>query len=389
MPIRVTREDKSVALHLEGILLPRDAAELKHAMRTLLREANTTETIPIYVAKLLFLNDEVKNVLIAEGKDLIKGGDSIKVMRFSQEIRDYLIFHGVLPALPSDEIASPPDPDLLKKEFTLGEGFEVAVGDKNEAEQERLVGFFMRRQFKIIALAQEKNLLETAKAAHGCILSYEFKNALDTLKRLKQEQKRQVMGVMLKEDAAQARIAELVGVPVAVRPCPEDILAAFAHGIIGKSETTATPPAVAAPPPAAPAPAEPEAATAPPARAKILIVDDSNLFRKQVIKMLGDGFETQEAPSGEAALDLLAGMPVKPAVILLDIIMKEVDGIATLRRLRTDPALAAIPVIMLTGTLAREKVLEAMKSGAQDFLAKPITAEVLRARIRKLVDKPG
>jgi len=113
---------------------------------------------------------------------------------------------------------------------------------------------------------------------------------------------------------------------------------------------------------------------------QILIVDDDAASRKLLAKILGAaGYDCRETDNAADALKLVH--EEKPAVLLLDFKMPGIDGAEALRRLRADPdrAIAQIPVIMLTGH--GESEVTCLKAGADDFVIKPINAEVLRARI--------
>jgi len=112
----------------------------------------------------------------------------------------------------------------------------------------------------------------------------------------------------------------------------------------------------------------------------ILIVDDDPASRTLLARLLGSsGYHCHEFDNATDALKFVQGE--QPAVILLDFKMPEVDGAEALRRLRADPvpAVAQIPVIMLTGH--GESEVTCLKAGADDFVVKPIDADVLKARI--------
>lgn len=73
-----------------------------------------------------------------------------------------------------------------------------------------------------------------------------------------------------------------------------------------------------------------------------------------------------------------------PDVILLDVMMPEMDGFEVCRRLRADPALATVPIILLTALDDRESRLRGLEAGADDFITKPFDATELRIRLRTL-----
>ena len=88
------------------------------------------------------------------------------------------------------------------------------------------------------------------------------------------------------------------------------------------------------------------------------------------------------AHNGPAALQLAAA--AHPNVILLDVVMPEMDGIEVCRRLKADPQLAAIPVILVTGRYEHGTV-EGLDAGALDYIVKPVNGATLAARVRAAV----
>jgi sigma-B regulation protein RsbU (phosphoserine phosphatase) len=113
---------------------------------------------------------------------------------------------------------------------------------------------------------------------------------------------------------------------------------------------------------------------------QILIVDDDATSRKLLERALSSaGFICREMDNATDALEFVRRE--QPALLLLDFKMPGLDGAEALRRLRADPnpAIAQIPVIMLTGY--GESEVTCLNAGADDFVIKPINAEVLRARI--------
>lgn len=112
---------------------------------------------------------------------------------------------------------------------------------------------------------------------------------------------------------------------------------------------------------------------------KILIVDDDESIRRGLKRQLSRvGCEVVEASSGEEALSMAP--EEQPDVVLLDINMPGIDGMEVCRRLRADPAIGVIYVIMLTGEHNVE--VESLDVGADDHIAKPYQPEALLARVR-------
>lgn len=115
----------------------------------------------------------------------------------------------------------------------------------------------------------------------------------------------------------------------------------------------------------------------------ILIVDDSAPARFALAELLRDaGYQFAFAEEGPAALQLAAKL--RPDLILLDVMLPGLDGFEVCRRLRADPALAEIPVIMLTVLDDQAARLQGLEAGADDFLSKPYSGPELRARVHTI-----
>jgi len=111
----------------------------------------------------------------------------------------------------------------------------------------------------------------------------------------------------------------------------------------------------------------------------ILIVDDNLVSLKQISAQLSKSYDVSLAKSGELALQICARE--KPDLILLDVEMPEMDGFATLARLKEDPQLKHIPVIFLTGNHDAATEVKCLESGAMDFITKPANIDILHHRI--------
>jgi len=75
----------------------------------------------------------------------------------------------------------------------------------------------------------------------------------------------------------------------------------------------------------------------------------------------------------------------RPHVVILDGMLPGLDGLEVLRRMREDPALTAIPVVMLTARRRRTGLVNALALGASDYLVKPFMPEELLARVERLL----
>lgn len=118
-------------------------------------------------------------------------------------------------------------------------------------------------------------------------------------------------------------------------------------------------------------------------RSKILLVDDQTANLHTLSRTLADEFDLSLATSGADAL--LIAQKVKPDLILLDVMMPGMDGLETVRRLRATDWGMDIPVILVTADDRIETQVCGLELGANDFVAKPIVAPVLKARMHNLL----
>ncbi|GLH73415.1 hypothetical protein GETHLI_19170 [Geothrix limicola] len=113
----------------------------------------------------------------------------------------------------------------------------------------------------------------------------------------------------------------------------------------------------------------------------ILAVDDTPSDLDLIATILGrEGYTLALAEGGLRALELAA--QGKPDLVLLDLLMPGVDGLETCRRLKGDPATAAIPVIFVTADSELDVILACFEAGASDYIIKPFRVPELLARIR-------
>lgn len=118
-----------------------------------------------------------------------------------------------------------------------------------------------------------------------------------------------------------------------------------------------------------------------PEKTRILVVDDSDLFRKDMVQMLsrgGDAWETIEASGGAEGIKKLATEGVD--LVLLDINMPDIDGFRFL--LMVKDKFRKVPVIVVTARRERRDIARCFELGAADFIEKPVFEEELVARVR-------
>jgi DNA-binding response OmpR family regulator len=114
--------------------------------------------------------------------------------------------------------------------------------------------------------------------------------------------------------------------------------------------------------------------------ARILLAEDEQQIGDMVaFKLANSGHQVVRVVDGEAAL--AAAERDSPDVIILDVMMPLVDGFAVLGRLKANPDLRTIPVIMLTARGEERDVLSGLQAGAADYIVKPFSLKELLARV--------
>jgi len=118
--------------------------------------------------------------------------------------------------------------------------------------------------------------------------------------------------------------------------------------------------------------------------ARVLVVDDILPNVKLLeAKLSGEYFDVITASSGAEAIQ--KAEKESPDIILLDVMMPGMDGFETCQRLKSSPATAHIPVVMVTALTDATDRVRGLESGADDFLSKPVNDIALMARVRSLV----
>jgi signal transduction histidine kinase len=120
-------------------------------------------------------------------------------------------------------------------------------------------------------------------------------------------------------------------------------------------------------------------------KAKILAIDDTPANLSMLGAALAADFELQVVTSGPQGLAIAAKSP--PDLILLDVMMPEMDGYETCRRLKANPRLRQIPVIFITVLTDINAETAGLALGAADYITKPINVEIARQRIRNLLER--
>jgi len=120
-------------------------------------------------------------------------------------------------------------------------------------------------------------------------------------------------------------------------------------------------------------------------RYKILTVDDSKTVRI-IVKKAFKTYDCEIIEASNGVEGLATAAKETPDVILLDVTMPVMDGVEMLTKLKSDPALKSIPVIMLTAEGGRDNVLKIAKIGVRDYIVKPFKEELLIEKVGRIID---
>ncbi|MDC0680902.1 ATP-binding protein [Sorangium atrum] len=113
---------------------------------------------------------------------------------------------------------------------------------------------------------------------------------------------------------------------------------------------------------------------------RVLVVEDNPDMRSYLADILSAGHEIVLATNGREALESIAAK--RPDVIVSDVMMPEMDGFELVRRIKGDPALRAIPVLLLTARASGAEAVGGLDVGADEYMSKPFDPLELRARVR-------
>lgn len=118
---------------------------------------------------------------------------------------------------------------------------------------------------------------------------------------------------------------------------------------------------------------------------KILIVDDSEMNREILSDMLGDEFEIMEARDGIEAVNVLRSYNVELSLVLLDIVMPKMDGLAVLNMMNSYKWIQNIPVIMISAETSSSYIGRAYELGATDYIQRPFDVTVVHRRVQNAI----
>lgn len=118
---------------------------------------------------------------------------------------------------------------------------------------------------------------------------------------------------------------------------------------------------------------------------RVLLADDNADMRSYLRDLLAPMYAVEAVADGEQALT--AARVRRPDLILSDVMMPRLDGFGLLQRVRANPALQAVPFIMLSARAGQESRIEGLDAGADDYLVKPFSARELIARVGSMLER--
>jgi len=120
---------------------------------------------------------------------------------------------------------------------------------------------------------------------------------------------------------------------------------------------------------------------------KTILIAEDNLVNRELLRELltARGHAVEEAADGLQALELMQKR--KPDLLLLDLNMPVLDGFATLRKIRENPALSTVPVLAVTASAMRGDQEKALEAGFDGYISKPVKSSVLFAELERALAK--
>ena len=119
----------------------------------------------------------------------------------------------------------------------------------------------------------------------------------------------------------------------------------------------------------------------------LIIEDEEDILALVHYNFIRNGYRADLTTSGEDGLTM--AQQLKPDLIILDLMLPGLDGLEICRRLKDDKATREIPIIMLTAKGEEEDVIKGLEMGADDYITKPFSPQVLLARARTVLRRTG
>jgi DNA-binding response OmpR family regulator len=115
----------------------------------------------------------------------------------------------------------------------------------------------------------------------------------------------------------------------------------------------------------------------------VVVVEDDPSIREMLVRSLGAEYTVYEAADGQHALELLPQIKRSPDLLILDVMMPRMDGLALAGKLKGEPKLKGVPIIFLTGRDSPKDVVQGINMGARHYMTKPFKIQELLAKVGK------
>jgi two-component system cell cycle response regulator DivK len=120
----------------------------------------------------------------------------------------------------------------------------------------------------------------------------------------------------------------------------------------------------------------------------LLVVEDFEDSRFMMLRLLEmSGYRVLEASDGEQAVEV--AVRKRPALILMDLSLPKLDGLAATRKLRQNKTMGKVPIVAVSAHDAPESRIEALEAGCDDYVTKPIDFDHLNALVKRLLSRDG
>ena len=117
----------------------------------------------------------------------------------------------------------------------------------------------------------------------------------------------------------------------------------------------------------------------------ILVVEDDPALLRMLERVLQQFAEVTTAKNGEEAFEKISDDAMRPDLVVTDVMMPKLDGLGLAKKMKADPKLANVPVIMLTAKSAPLDVIKGINAGARNYLTKPFKQQELVDKVKKIL----
>jgi DNA-binding response OmpR family regulator/anti-sigma regulatory factor (Ser/Thr protein kinase) len=117
----------------------------------------------------------------------------------------------------------------------------------------------------------------------------------------------------------------------------------------------------------------------------MVVVDDNAEMRSYIVQVFSGAFTVYEAADGDEGYDLV--VKETPAIVISDVMMKNVSGIELCQKIKANPVIAHVPVVLLTGSASDKSRLQGIQGGAEDYILKPFDKTIVLAKVQNILQE--